>query len=241
MLPELQTLRGIQSLDMQIAGCDQALSRVPAEIAEIDREIEAVRTRWTAAEDARAEASANRRRAEGELEDAEAAVSKYSDQLLGARSNVEYSGLQQQIASTKKRIGDLEEQILGLLDDGDRLEERAAAQKREFEQSRAALETRKDGVRTEAREQERRRKTLRSDREARSSGLSPELSARYERIRQARHGLAIARAQGERCGACNVRLRPQLFEEVRTGEAILNCESCSRILFFEPEPAASPA
>jgi predicted nucleic acid-binding Zn-ribbon protein len=38
------------------------------------------------------------------------------------------------------------------------------------------------------------------------------------------------------CTGCNVRLRPQMYNEVRTGESIATCDSCSRLLYYA-EPA----
>jgi predicted nucleic acid-binding Zn-ribbon protein len=45
---------------------------------------------------------------------------------------------------------------------------------------------------------------------------------------------------------CHVRLRPQVFNEVRRNEALIQCDSCLRILYFAPttterENAASPS
>jgi hypothetical protein len=33
---------------------------------------------------------------------------------------------------------------------------------------------------------------------------------------------------------CHVRLRPQVFNEVRRNEALIQCDSCLRILYFAP-------
>jgi hypothetical protein len=40
--------------------------------------------------------------------------------------------------------------------------------------------------------------------------------------------------------ACFVMVRPQIWQEVRTNEQIITCNSCGRILYFDPasEPAA---
>ena len=41
---------------------------------------------------------------------------------------------------------------------------------------------------------------------------------------------------------CNVLLRPQTYNEVRSNEHIVTCDSCGRILFYDPanEAAAPP-
>ena len=168
-------------------------------------------------------------------------MEKYGDQLLGARSNEEYKGLQKQIASTKARIGTIEDRILALMERADELETKLADRKRTFDERSTVLEAQKTEIRSRAREQEARRDQLRQRRAASFAALSEEIAARYERIRGARHGVAVAPIRDERCSACNVRLRPQLLEEIHADHSIHACETCARILFFEAEPVSKSA
>jgi hypothetical protein len=45
------------------------------------------------------------------------------------------------------------------------------------------------------------------------------------------------------CTQCHVRLRPQVYNELRRNESVMQCESCSRILYFVAPvaPAAAPS
>ena len=63
----------------------------------------------------------------------------------------------------------------------------------------------------------------------------------FERIARVR-GTAVARAEGERCTVCQVRLRPAVFVHVLKNDQIVQCDSCNRILYFvPPSAAAAPA
>ena len=69
----------------------------------------------------------------------------------------------------------------------------------------------------------------------------------FQRIAKVR-GTAVARAEGERCTVCQVRLRPAVFAEVRKNESLVQCDSCNRILYFvapqapkAPEAPQAPA
>jgi len=63
----------------------------------------------------------------------------------------------------------------------------------------------------------------------------------FQRIAKVR-GTAVARAEGERCTVCQVRLRPAVFAEVRKGDQIVQCDSCNRILYFvAPKPVQPTA
>ncbi len=241
MLPELSTLREVQGLDVRLAAHDRELARVPGALAGIDGEIEAAKAHVKAVEEELRETAAERRRAETDLEDAEANVEKYNDQLLGARSNDEYKGLQKQIENTKTRIGTIEDQILALMEKADELDKTLADHKRTFSERSAVLEVRKTDIRSQARQKEEQRNQLRKRRATAFAGLSDEIAARYERLRGARQGIAVVPVRDERCAGCNVRLRPQLLEEIHAGHTILACETCARILFFEPEAPAKSA
>ena len=51
-----------------------------------------------------------------------------------------------------------------------------------------------------------------------------------------RKGVGLARAVDGLCEACRVRIRPHLYNQLRSGEQIIQCESCVRILYYVPSP-----
>jgi predicted nucleic acid-binding Zn-ribbon protein len=73
---------------------------------------------------------------------------------------------------------------------------------------------------------------LQAQRQQDETTLAPEILELYERVRKARRGVALAEARDGACTACNVLLRPQVYNEVRTNESIVTCETCSRILYY---------
>jgi len=62
----------------------------------------------------------------------------------------------------------------------------------------------------------------------------------FQRIAKVR-GTAVARAEGERCTVCQVRLRPAVFAEVRKNDQLVQCDSCNRILYYvAPQAPKAP-
>ena len=43
-----------------------------------------------------------------------------------------------------------------------------------------------------------------------------------------------------KCMGCQVKLRPQTYNEVRNGEKVMVCESCSRVYYFNPANEVKP-
>jgi predicted nucleic acid-binding Zn-ribbon protein len=71
--------------------------------------------------------------------------------------------------------------------------------------------------------------------------LSREALMLFERIAHGRKGVAVAEARDGLCTVCHVRLRPQVFNDVRRNDTITQCESCTRILYFVPAAATGGA
>ena len=68
--------------------------------------------------------------------------------------------------------------------------------------------------------------------------LAPRLLALFETVASHRNGMAVVEARDGRCSSCQVRLRPQLFNNIRLNDSLIQCESCQRILYFEMRPDA---
>ena len=63
--------------------------------------------------------------------------------------------------------------------------------------------------------------------------LPAQLAAVYNRLAQrSRDGIAVAEVVNGSCSACFMSLRPQMQVEVKRGDQIITCESCTRILFI---------
>ena len=63
------------------------------------------------------------------------------------------------------------------------------------------------------------------------AAIDPDALRHYDRVLKLR-GSALAEAVDHKCSACQVMLRPQTYNEVRTGTQVVICDSCQRILYF---------
>ncbi|HSD26915.1 MAG TPA: C4-type zinc ribbon domain-containing protein, partial [Vicinamibacteria bacterium] len=75
----------------------------------------------------------------------------------------------------------------------------------------------------------------RAERDAAAATIPEEALALYARVAKQR-GTGMAEALEGMCQACHVRMRLQIWVEVKKSDQLLQCESCSRILYYEPPP-----
>jgi len=162
---------------------------------------------------------------------------KQEGRLYEVKTNKEYSAVLLEIEETKQEKGQTEEEILALMELGERL----AVDVRESEKQ---LKTREEqGARDEATMREKLRAleaelaTVREERNARAKDLPRNVLSDYERILKAKAGLAIASVSSTAfCGGCRVSIRPQAIQELRQATGLMLCENCGRYLYWQ-DPA----
>jgi predicted nucleic acid-binding Zn-ribbon protein len=134
-------------------------------------------------------------------------------------------------------VSEVEDKILQGYDAIKELEEKKKA--RQKSSRRARRRSRRWSGRSKrsarsSRASSRRDEPTRRDPEGDPSALFDD----YIRIAKTRGGVAMAEAIDERCQVCMVRLRPQVYQELRMGDKLFHCESCRRILYFQQKEEA---
>jgi len=183
----------------------------------------------------------SRRKGEGDVATLQTSLSRYRDQLMTVTTNREYEAMQHEISGVEARLKDREDQVLGLLMDIDALEADADAARRGLET--AADEGRVALAQLADEEQHARLElaALEGHIAAERGALAPETLAMYEKASKRYPLAAVAELKGELCGTCNVRLRPMVVSEIRRGERLVLCDSCSRMLAYSPPPQPQAA
>ena len=102
----------------------------------------------------------------------------------------------------------------------------------------ASLETARASVATREQEFKAAIAVLHAERESIRALIEPELLTRFDRLVTSR-GTGIARVENLQCTGCRMGIRPQTWNQLREGE-LLSCDSCSRMLYWDPAITASP-
>jgi uncharacterized protein len=241
MNADLQRLIELQRLDSLAQDAQRRIAEEPERIHELDARLESARHLVASEKEGLANSQTARREIEKEVAVHQGRLSKYRDQLMAVKTNIEYQAMQKEIAFAETEVKALEDRILERMLEADDL----GATVKRAEAELATVQKSVDAERTALTSDLGTRKTqlveLAAERRVVVSALDPKVLAKFEMVASRRNGVAIAEARNGICTICHVRLRPQVFNTLRKNEQFMQCDSCNRILYFVAgagEPAA---
>ncbi len=239
MNADLKKLIRLQAVDIAIQEFRDKIDAFPAKSKALDDKLRAARAGVQKAADDIRNSQARRKQLESDIADTEVKISKYKEQLMSVRTNHEYKAMVKEIEYNQNSIGGVEDEILTLMLGSEGLDEALKSAETILKEDKRTVETeraRLEGLNTQ---DTKAMAAYREERTSLETEVSEDVLSRYDRIRKARSGVAVAKASDEACELCNVRMRPQVFQEIRRNDSLIACDSCSRIL-YDPENLDHP-
>jgi predicted nucleic acid-binding Zn-ribbon protein len=241
MHADLERLIALQKLDTAADAARRSLAGEPEHEKALEARLEAARQHVAVARDRVAENKTARGAIDKEVAVHQGRLSKYREQAMAVKTNVEYHAIQKEIAHAQGEIKAHEDRMLERMLEADDLtvalkkaEADLAAEQKAVEADRKAMQA-EHGVMQASIER------ITGERSAIVAALNKQVLLTFEQVSKKRNGIAVAEAKDGICTICHVRLRPQVFNTVRRNEEIVQCDSCNRILYFVAAPAAAAA
>ncbi len=242
MIPDLRLAILLQSLDQRIAELEREVSALPKHIAEIEKQLDQHLRRLEADRAALSGNQKERKKIEGDIQMQEQKISKLKDQMLQAKTNEQYRAFQHEIEFCEKEIRKCEDRILDLMTESEALDKNVRAVEASLKTEKEQVEAEKKEARSRTAVDQKQLNEHQAERAEAVSQMTRAVYSAYERIRKKRRGVAVAEVAADGlCQACFLSLRPQHFQDARKNDQILFCESCGRILFYNPPVVADEA
>ena len=238
MNADLERLMHLQQIDSSMHDAERRLADEPARLQALDARLDAARQAVADAKERVAANQAARRDIEKDVALHQGRLSKFRDQAMAVKTNQEYHAVQHEIAFAQNEIKVHEDRILERMMEADELTTALKGAESALVSAQTEVDAEKRAIAVEHDELRERVERLKGERAALVGGLAPDVLSVFDLVAKRRHGIAMAEARDGICTICHVRLRPQVFNTVRRNEAIIQCDSCQRILYFLPPPAA---
>jgi predicted nucleic acid-binding Zn-ribbon protein len=233
MLPEIENLLRLQEADKEIRRLQDEIAELPKRVAAIEHKLADTKAQLERAQTALKADEAARRKYDTAITDFRGKISKYRDPSLEVKTNEQYKALLHEIQFAEKEIAATEDKILELMVNADARDKEVKAAQAELKAEAAEIEKEKVEARQRTAEDEKQLTEWRARRDQMRSGVNEDLLRHYERVAKFR-GSGISEVRDHKCMACQVMLRPQTYNEVRTGQQTVVCDSCQRVLYFNP-------
>ncbi len=233
MLPDIENLLRLQDADKEIRRLQDEIAELPKRVAVIEQKLAGTKTQLEKAQTAIKADEAARRKYDTAINDLRSKISKYRDQSLDVKTNEQYKALLHEIQFAEQEIAANEDKILELMINADSRDKEVKAAQAELKAETAEIEKEKEQARQRTAEDEKLLAEWHAKRDQMRTGIDADLLRHYERVSKFR-GSGISEVRDHKCMACQVMLRPQTYNEVRSGQQTVFCDSCQRILFFNP-------
>lgn len=239
MNADLKRLIRLQTIDLDIQQLKAKIDLFPVISKALDDKLRDASAQLAAAQEKSKNSQATRKKLESEVLTLESKISKYREQMLSVKTNEEYKALQKEIEHTQTAIGKVEDGILTIMLDAESSQQEIRTAETRLKEDQQRVDHERRELEGEHQKDVSAMESCLTERRDVEAQISNELLPRYERVRKFRGGIGLSAARDYVCEVCQVRIRPQVFQEIRKNDQIIACDACQRIL-YDPENLDHP-
>jgi uncharacterized protein len=230
---ELEKLVNLQKTDTNIRRLKKSIETAEERRASIEQEFEQHAFSIREIQGTRDRLGGERAELEKQIAENKTYLERADRNLKHAQNQKEYETAMRETDAIQKQIAAFETQIIEKMSGIEEVEKELENRADEIN----SLDAKRDEALTAFDKQiEEERAELDEDLKRRHEvfvTLPTQLASVYNRLAQrSRDGIAVAEVVNGSCSACFMSLRPQMQVEVKRGDQIITCESCTRILFI---------
>ena len=211
----------IKAEEEALAKSEEAFNERQASIIELKEKIEA--------------AEAQIRALEAELSDETNRIKERQSKMMQVQTNREYQSLLKEIEDGKKNMKEKEEEIIRITETCEANRKIMAEQEDLTSKEQEDLEGESAKATKQSAKIERKKKKFVKQREAMAKDIDTSVLRKYDMLRTRRNGKAVVGVIKGVCQGCFMSIPPQHFNNILKGDKMLDCPTCQRILFHNPE------
>lgn len=240
---KLRTLYALQLIDNNLDELEEMKGDLPGAVRQLEETITDLRKRLEEAEAIMRSSFAQRDHADSEIFAYREKIERYKSQQLHVRNNKEYDALTKEMDQAAETIARLEKEMADHETRATKSRNEIDELKKELENAEATLKEKKTELAEVSKTTEDEELKYRHEREKVLLKVAKADLKVYERIRKAKHGIAVVPLKRNACGGCFTAVPPQKILELNQNNKYYTCERCGRIIVSEDiaESVASAA
>jgi predicted nucleic acid-binding Zn-ribbon protein len=223
----------LQECDSQLVSLSTKKIKLPEKIAKLDDEFNLFKNEIEQNKRKHDELKARHIESENKIKKINEGMVKTKERLLEVKNNKEYQAMLKEIEIAESSRGDIETEIISILEELDKFsilvkkdEEILSQRRKEYEAEKKIIEADLNAIDADAASWGQKRADLRKD-------VSADILARYEKVKNRNSGVGVISVWKEVCNGCHMNIPPQLYNELQKTTELLSCPNCNRIMYFQ--------
>ena len=240
MNPDLERLVIIQAQDLELKRLREELAEAPRRVAAAEKSLREAETAFEHAKQSLLKEDMLRSGHELDIADRKGKISRLQKQMETAANAAQISALEHEITFAEQAIAKLEDEELISLERTDAFTAARSSAEEAVSATTSVLAAERERSAGLTERHNASILSIEAERKALRAGFTSDAAeavlSSYDRIAKAK-GTAVSEAIDHKCSACQMVVRPQRWNDL-TGrdheDTIFHCETCGRILFYDP-------
>jgi predicted nucleic acid-binding Zn-ribbon protein len=229
---ELEKLIDLQKTDTNLRRLKQIIETANEKRAEIEQEFEQHASSIRDVQNQRDALNTERLELEKQVAENKTYLERAERNLKHAQNQKEYETAMRETDALQKQIAAFETQIVEKMTASEEIEKELESRADEINSHDSKRDEALAAFDAEVSKSKTEFEAAAANREEIFRTLPGNLASVYNRlVQRSRDGIAVAEVVNGSCSACFMSLRPQVSLEVKRGDQIITCESCTRILY----------
>ncbi|MCM8818513.1 MAG: C4-type zinc ribbon domain-containing protein [Candidatus Omnitrophica bacterium] len=228
----IEKLIKLQNIDIEILEKEEEINSLFQKEKEFNKKIEIEEKKIKEIKEELKKLQLDKKEKELEIKSYEEEVKNLNQKLDNVKTNKEYEALLIEIANFKKKISEIEEQLLILMEAEDEKIKKEKFIEEELKKVKEDVFKKMEEEKKKAEELKKEVSKKKQEREIYIKEIPSSDYLLYEKIRKTKKdNIAIAKVEDGVCSGCNMSLPTYIVEMVKKKEKVVQCENCSRILY----------
>lgn len=242
-LEQIRHLVELQKVDDEIHEVNMLKESAPQALQELEHKYHEIEARRAHIQEKLYHLNDQKKRIALELDDDSQKMKKSKSKLMQAENTREYQAVMREMDSMEKIFRTREEEKTTLVDELNQQNQALENVEKEFQEVEAKLQASRESLVETMKKADEDLQILQDKRRVASMHIEEPKFRRYEFIRKRLEHPVIVKVEDGICSGCHIAIPPQIFIELQTGQQILSCPNCQRLIFWDrhfetPEEAA---
>lgn len=233
MTHPLEAIVALQKKDLRLIRLLREVQDIPKRKDDIEQQVNGFKRKLEETSEQRKKIEVKINELENETSLANDRITKYKQQQMDADTNEQYRAFVKEIGTVEEEIKEFEEQEINFLEKLEDLKKSEHKYNNHLSEAQESISDELKELNERNNELNERLEQMKADRKLSAEKCDPLILKKYVRILQNKKDIAVVQVSDTNncCGGCHMQLPPQIINDAKNINKIVNCNFCGRIVY----------